>query len=477
MPLVRPARLLEQRGMRVSVRVFLSGVLLLLLSAAACTSKPQVTVLGEKLATTDAMRELLPAFEAAKGIRVNLVTDEYVAMDRKAGDDLANHTAVYDVILQYNTALASYVQNNYVWTLAELTGPAQAAVVGDENQRRLAEFREGKHLLQKAWREVGWYKGRDGQYQPVALPFAANSMLLVYNKDLLADTKHKSQYERIYREPLAVPTTWTQFEHIAEYFSKQPNVGGVVLQGAAPYWNYFEWANIAFGMGGGVMKKTYGWDSDENTPLILTSPESVKATELYARLRNYNASGDFFATDNYRQRDRMKQGDVAMALMWTDILYDFIQGKEPGSIDSRFGFAPIPGEKSMLAGGSAYVNRRTENLKEAVEFVLWLQTPEVQAKLLARGLCSPVMAAYDNSEAKKIPYVPALRDSLARGVYMLEAGPDADAIEVKLSNALQRMFREKLEAGHVLREAQQDVDATRREIFRQLKQATQGSQK
>jgi ABC-type glycerol-3-phosphate transport system substrate-binding protein len=96
----------------------------------SCIGNSRLTVLGEKLSTTDAISELLPEFTRQTGIEVNFVTDEYVAMDRKASDDLANRTAVYDVILQYNTALASYVQNRYVWSLDELAGPSMTATVG-----------------------------------------------------------------------------------------------------------------------------------------------------------------------------------------------------------------------------------------------------------------------------------------------------------------------------------------------------------
>lgn len=443
-------------------------ILFVMLFASGCGSN-QITVLGEKLSTTDAIQELVKDFEQSTGgkIKVKFVTADYVTMSRKAMDDLANKTAVYDIILEYNTALASYVQNNYVLTLEELKSPSFANRLGSEIQNRLNNI-DQFDLMEKAWKEIGWYKTKDGKYQPVALPFAANTMLLCYNKSLFNDPVHKERYEATYREPLAVPTTWIQFENIAKYFSSQPRLYGIVLQGAAPYWIYFEWANLAFSMGGGVMRKPHGWDTDEKTPLLLTDSETVKATQLYARLRQYNASGDFFGTDNYIQRDRMKQGDVAMAIMWSDLLFDFVQGKERNSLDDRFAFAPIPGDKSMLAGGSAYINRRTKRPKEAVEFILWLLKPDVQAKLLARGLSSPVRTAYNDPEVKKLPYVDALRTSLGRGAYMLEAGPDADAIEVKLSNALQRMFKQKLEPEYVLQEVEQEIEVTRKNIFDEL---------
>ncbi|HXM63857.1 MAG TPA: extracellular solute-binding protein [Terriglobales bacterium] len=431
--------------------------------------KTTITVLGEKLNTTSAMESIVNEYEKERHgtIHVKFVTEDYVTMDRLASDDLANKTAVYDLILQYNTALYTYVREKYVYTLQDLEDP------NTEGRLRLPEMsndvrRLENDLFPRTWREVGFYKDSNGKYAPVAIPFSANTMLLCYNKRLFNDPRHRAAYEAKYHEPLAPPRTWRQFENIAQYFQNPPYSYGLVMQGDK-YWIYYEWVNFAFGMGGGVMQKDYGWDTDATTPLILTKPETIDATNLYQRLLRYNASGDFFNTDNYKQRDRMKKGDVAMAIMWSDVLYDFVQSSEPGKLDDRFGFEPIPGEKSLLAGGSFYINRNSKHVKEVEDFMLWLTEPSQQAKLLSRGLCSPSRGAYDDPQAKALPYVDALHRSLERGVYMMEAGPDADAIEVKISDELQRMFREKLTAQHVLTETEQDVDATRREIFRQLK--------
>ncbi len=422
-----------------------------------------VTVLGEELSTTGAVRALLGDYEKATGgkVRIKLVTEPYVKMDQMAMDDLANHTAVYDMILNYNTALSSYVRNKYVYTLPELQ--AQALLKDSEAVQ--------KDLFPQAWREVGWYKDEGGTSEPVALPFAANTMVLCYNKQLFNDKTNKVAYEHQYHEPLTPPRTWQQFRNIAAFFSsRQPR--GLVMQGDQ-YWIYFEWANFAYSMGGGVMRKQYGWDSDDRTPITLNTPENVTATSLYKQLKQFDASADFFKTDNYKQRDRMKEGDVAMAIMWSDMLYDFIKGPNPGQFDDRFGFTPIPGDKSMLAGGSFYINRNSKHAKEAADFMLWLLKPENQAKLLSKGLCSPLRSAYADPLVQRIPYRDAVRDSLERGVYMLEAGPDSDAIEVKMSEGLQRMFLQNASADRILRELQRDVEVVHHTIYDQLRQQEQ----
>lgn len=103
-----------------------------------------------------------------------------------------------------------------------------------------------------------------------------------------------------------------------------------------------------------------------------------------------------------------------------------------------------------------------------------------QVKLLRLGLCSPRKSAYEDPDVlRDIPYVPALKQSLERGVYMLEAGPDADAIIVVISDTLQDLWQRQREADatltrktieKALRSAEQEITVQRREIFRQLRE-------
>ena len=55
----------------------------------------------------------------------------------------------------------------------------------------------------------------------------------------------------------------------------------------------------------------------------------------------------------------MKNGNVAMAIIWSDLAYDLIKLKN-NNFDERFGFAPIPGNKSGLAGGSFFINKQSK---------------------------------------------------------------------------------------------------------------------
>lgn len=51
----------------------------------------------------------------------------------------------------------------------------------------------------------------------VGYPFTSNTMLLCYNMNLFNDEKQKAAYKLKYDENIQVPTTWEQYEHVAEF--------------------------------------------------------------------------------------------------------------------------------------------------------------------------------------------------------------------------------------------------------------------
>jgi multiple sugar transport system substrate-binding protein len=272
----------------------------------------------------------------------------------------------------------------------------------------------------------------------------------------------------MYNEELQVPTNWEQFARVAQFFTQPQNkTYGVCLQGAVGGWLYYEWMNFLFGMGGKVMDKKYGWQGDENTKILLNTPEAIKAAKYYYSLKPYSV-GNFTNVDAYEQVKIMKEGNVAMAIIWSDLAYSTVV-KPDNSFDNRFGFTPIPGNKSMLAGGSYFINKKSKNPEVAAKYILDLMQPKVQIELTKKGLCSALKTVYDDSEIQKIPYSNALKVSLARGVYMLEAGIDATMISDKITANLQKMWNNELTPEQAVESMQKEIDAERKAIYANVK--------
>jgi ABC-type glycerol-3-phosphate transport system substrate-binding protein len=434
-------------------RLFLAGSasfasLPLLGGLAGCNQQQRLRLIGEDSSNLAAIRAVLPQFGERSGIETVADATDFTTLFTQANTDFANGSGRFDIVLQYNFSLSPYTRNRYVVTTEEL-----------KQSNPELDYSFEADLLPNVWRELGYYAQPPftnfDNPVPIAYPFAANTMVLVYNKELLRKPAIAEALRRAFGKPFEIPRTWEELALAARAVREvNHDYYGIALQGASGGWLYYEWVNFLFGMGGKVMNKSYGWQSDLSTPLTLRSPQADQAAALYLSLRHANA-GDFFSVDATKQRDLMLERDVAYAIMWTDYLPDLV--KEEGV----FGFAPIPGDKSMIAGGSFFVNRKSEKRAQATSLINYLLSRRIQKQMALQGLFPPTRPALQDTDVGTMAYMPAVRESLARGVYMLEAGPDSDLIQQEITSALQLAWRRRITPQEVASTATAAIAAKR----------------
>ncbi|MEM1348857.1 MAG: extracellular solute-binding protein [Myxococcota bacterium] len=385
-----------------------------------------MTVLGEDSSNLAAIREAALWYEEETGEKVDVVGVGFEELQELANTDLSTQTGQYDVILQYNFSLATYVQNN--WVLGYDEFKALSGMSEDEIHRVESD------VYDNVWRELGHYWSPEGPQSPpraVGLPFAANTMLLVYNKRHLAALG----------DSVGPPTTWGELEETADALH-DPAAGryGMAMQGGDGGWLYYEWTNPVFSLGGGVMDKEWGWQGSRDTRLLLTGDSTVEATRRYFDLTEYTNPGEYLSSGVSEQGDALRQERASMGIVWSDyvpsILYH--DGREDHS--DFIGFAPIPGPLSMIAGGLFYINRASPEQERAARFVAYLLRPDIQQRMAAEGLLPAYRSAYTPENLESIPYLDAVRQSVERGVYMNEAGPDADIISAAITTSLQKAW-------------------------------------
>lgn len=431
----------------------------------------EIAILGEDSANIQAMEQLRSGFEGSSDTKLRFEKVTYEDAETKAIQDFFNKSGKYDIVLQYNFLLSTFVRNKYVSPLSELkkgVPPAQLTFESD--------------ITPNGWKEVGYYYkppySTGSEIEPIGYPFAVNTMLLVYNKRMFSDPKAREAYVKRYPgEQLEPPQNWGDFRKVAEFFTdkKGPDPSthtyGVVLQGAAGGWLYYEWMNLLFGTGGRTMEKQFGWMGGPKTPVELDSKIAVDAARLYTSLKAFNA-GDALTTQPAQQIERLREGKVAMALMWTDYVPELIQLAKPQEerlrVTADFGFAPIPGKVSMLAGGAYFVNAQSKNKAEAFRYIIHLMQRDTQVALARRGLASPLDSVYDDEGVKALPYAAALRASQRRGVYMNEAGPDASLVRTVVEKYLQQAWRGDIDEEKALQKARAEIEASRGKIFDQI---------
>lgn len=418
----------------------------------------KLTVIGENSSSIQSMQTLQQEYEAKSGVKLDFKPNSFEDAFNKSNQDFANKTGLYDIVLQYNFSLSSFVRNDYVYKLDELK---------KESSNTTYDFESD--IFPNVWKEVGYYyknpsNPNDNESEVISYPFAANTMLLVYNKELFNDPVQQKNFLTKYGRELSVPTDMESFRHVAEFFTQpDKDLNGVCLQGATGGWLYYEWCSFLQGFEGKVLDKNQGWQGNENTPVLLANEAGIAATEYYKSLKPYNA-GNFVTTDGVEQRNIIKKGNVAMGIIWSDYAWGLIDDGK-GKLDNRFGFAPTPGNKSMIAGGAYFVNKQSKHKNEAFEYMTYLLQKETQVKMIQQGLCAPTMSAYDAPEAQKVAYVPALKTSLLRAEYMLEAGPDADLINNVITTYIQKIWNNEIGVKEGLNAAKSEIEKERKPLF------------
>jgi len=409
--------------------------------------KEAVVVFGEDSSNLKAYSSLKDEFSAKTGIQLKFEGATFEQSIQKADADFRNEKGDYDIVLQYNFSLAPYVKNKYVAEIGDVFSPS---VLNNSH------VNEG--MFENAVKETCYYYGnpQDTKSTPkqFGFPFAANTMLLVYNKDLFENAELSQKFKTETGRDLVPPGDWQDYMAIAEFFAKaQPDLKGVCMQGAGEGWLYYELCNYLFSMGTGTSSKRFGWE--EGAPITIATEKNEEVLRYCKRLRATSA-GDFFTIGASQQQEIMLQGKTAMALMWSDYVQPLAASKAP-----HFGFAVIPGRVSALAGGAFYINRKSRHMQSASQFVLYALATENQTKLVEKGLCSPLKTAYTEDVMTRVPYARALRDSLERGVFMFEASSDAEVITTALTTWVQKFIRGEVSETEALKQAQQEVVAKR----------------
>lgn len=423
--------------------LLLVSTLLLIACPPAGPGRETITILGEDSSNLLAYQSLGDDFTAESGITVEFEGATFEQAVQKADADFRSGRGDYDIILQYNFSLAPYVKNDYVIGIDEVTAS------GTEGAESVLDG-----MFSNALMETCFYysdpEDLNSAPKQFGFPFAANTMMLVYNRDIFEDAGLQAQFRSQTGAELAPPREWAEFLTIAEFISStRPDLKGVCLQGAADGWLYYEICNFLFSMGTGTSSKQYGWQ--EGAPLTIDTPGNQEVLRFYKRLKAVS-SGDFFTVGASQQREIMLQGKTAMAIMWSDYIQPLADSSAP-----RFGFEPIPGKVSGLAGGAFYINKNSKHVPAASRFVLYALSPEIQTRLVERGLCSALKTAYTDDVMTRVPWARAMRDSLERGIFMFEAGSDAEIINTALTTWVQRYVRGDVSEGEALAKAQEEI--------------------
>lgn len=257
-------------------------------------------------------------------------------------------------------------------------------------------------------------------------------VLVTYGrKDILCNDEEQAAFKAKYNKKL--PCTgeemddidWEMFENIGEFFmrKKGDKLAGQVLDD--------DFYGIAYQAGKGYDFSSmqingfiwqYGGNTWDETKVptgqaegVVNSPEAVKALDHYLRLIKYmppvakTGTMDIFVSDQL-----FREGKVALNVDWIGLGEASLDPKSSKVADKLvFGQAPgLRGADGKIVrwqnlGGQPFVLTTwttDSQIKEAVGFVKWWLSPEIQHQFAAAGGQSAIKAVYE--DPKYVTYRP-----------------------------------------------------------------------
>jgi multiple sugar transport system substrate-binding protein len=248
-----------------------------------------------------------------------------------------------------------------------------------------------------------------------ALPAMADALGWTYRKDWFSKPEVQAEFKKKHNRDLAPPTTWAEFKQVSEFFQ------GRMIDGKKVYGAYVYTERGSEGITMGVSNVLYPFGfqyQDPKKPYALdgfvNSPDSIRALEFYKSI--YKGSTPPGLTNAYMGEglDAFKSGQVAMMMNW----FAFFPGldKDPNVGGAKIGYFVNPSEKTkgvQLGGQGISVVSYSPNRNEALQYIKWFASPDVQKKWQAIGGSSAHNSVLkDPGYLKSAPYAAAFQESM-----------------------------------------------------------------
>lgn len=220
-----------------------------------------------------------------------------------------------------------------------------------------------------------------------ALPAMGDALGWTYRKDWFSKPELQAEFKKKYGHDLAVPKTLDELKEIAEFFQGR-DIDGKKVYGAAIF---TERGSEGITMGVSNFLYPYGFKYDDakkpySMEGIVNSPDAVKGLEAYKALFKCCTPPGYSNAYMQEGLDAFKSGQVAMQMNW----FAFFPGlyKDPNVGGDKIGFFVNPGEKvhaSQLGGQGMSVVSYSPNQAEALEYIKWFASADVQKKWWSLG--------------------------------------------------------------------------------------------
>lgn len=341
-------------------------------------------------------------------------------------------------VLRLDVSSLAFLAPGLLTPLTELDSQAEA---------RLANFIPG---LEKNYSYV--------DNRLYAFPFDVSIQMLFYRRDLFEDAMQVRSFFEQNKRRLRVPETFEEYNETARFFTRNfrtdsPTAYGSSIALGNASSTASEYLVRLLGMGGDIY--------DENGLLRISTSKARRAlksyleTALYAdpeAIRSWGAASDNFV-----------RGETAMTILFANHASGLIRARSALAA-SQVGFAPVPGSRPLLGGGSLGVYFGSDRKEDAYRLICWITGDETAARLMMMGGISPCRSAYEQIEIlKTYPWLKDFEKNLSLGNRRLilsnqEMHLDLHSFETALGQLIIDAAQKRRPQNETIWRAQQLID-------------------
>lgn len=348
--------------------------------------------------STQAVKKLLPHFKKMSGIDVNLIIKPF--------------DEIYHILNQIN-------QHQHIDIIRiDMAGLPWFAPSVFKPLSKLAINLD--HLLTKYPAEIveRFSYVDDISY---AIPFDPSVQMLFYRKDLFNDPLSKRAYFETYRQQLNVPKSFTEFDQISRFFSRQHNSESQVEFGSCITLGNYELMASEFL----VRYYAQGGKLINNNKLVLN--QSIALNTLN-RLQSFIKVAKNIQSAWWQESVNLfEQGKLAMLIVYMN-LFSYINHR---NILPLVGYAKVPGKKSLFGGGSLGMSKYSQKDKQVKIFFDWLYSNEISEQIALLGGATAQKSIFQNHRIiKSYPWLPVVQQQYANGIR--ENSMTGNAINLRL---------------------------------------------
>lgn len=232
-----------------------------------------------------------------------------------------------------------------------------------------------------------------GKYANVqyAAPTSTDSQLLYYRKDLLGDRP--------------VPKTWE------EMFALCPVAKEAGVDCYAGQFAKYEGLTVNFNE---AVTSAGGTVVDDKGKPTLDTPEAEAGLQaLVDNFKNGNIPKGAVAFQEQQGLNAFEQGKLMFLNNWPYMVADIANSDQAKDIRDDYAIAGYPG-KSAVGGHNLAISAFSDHKQTALDFIKFIQSPEVQQLNIEKSSLAPVLASSyaDATLTEQYPYLTTLKASL-----------------------------------------------------------------